>query len=40
VRGIGSLAIGLLILTGSDRALEAVLVVRMPPWLVDLTTHY
>ena len=38
--GVILVGIGLLVLLGFDRALEAALVSRMPDWLVSLTTRY
>lgn len=38
--GAASLALALLILTGSDKALEAALVAASPEWLIRLTTSY
>jgi cytochrome c biogenesis protein CcdA len=38
--GFTLVALGLLTLVGADKALEAVLVEHMPPWLVDLTTRF
>ena len=38
--GGGAVVVSLLILTGFDRSLEAVLVTVSPDWLTDLTTHY
>jgi cytochrome c-type biogenesis protein len=40
VMGIALLWVGIMILTGWDRALEAVLVNAMPLWLVRLTTMF
>jgi cytochrome c biogenesis protein CcdA len=40
VLGGGALAVGLLILTGADHALEAALVAASPEWLTDLTTRF
>jgi hypothetical protein len=34
------LAVGLLVLTGLDKAAEAALVDRMPDWLTQLTTRF
>lgn len=38
--GGGALAVGVLILTGADHALEAALVAASPDWLTDLTTRF
>jgi cytochrome c-type biogenesis protein len=38
--GVALLWVGLMILTGWDRALEALLVDVMPIWLVRLTTMF
>jgi len=38
--GVALLWLGLMILTGSDRALEGLLVDAMPIWLVRLTTMF
>lgn len=38
--GYGLLAIGLLILTGGDKWLEALILDYAPNWLVDLTTRF
>lgn len=38
--GGGALAVAALILTGTDRALEAALVAASPAWLTDLTTRF
>ncbi len=38
--GGAALAVSLLILTGTDHALEAALVQASPAWLTDLTTRY
>ena len=38
--GATLLAVGSLTLLGADKALEAALVDRMPPWLLDLTTRF
>jgi cytochrome c biogenesis protein CcdA len=40
VLGVVLTAIGVLILSGLDRSLEAALVDRMPDWLLQLTTRY
>lgn len=40
VLGGGALAVAALILTGTDRALEAALVAASPDWLTDLTTRF
>ena len=40
VIGFTLMVIGALTLMGADKTLEAVLVERMPPWLVDLTTRF
>ena len=40
VMGVALLWVGVMILTGWDRALEAVLVQSMPEWLVRLTTAF
>lgn len=40
VLGAFMLAIGIAVLTGADKAIEAVLVAAMPGWLVDLTTKF
>jgi cytochrome c-type biogenesis protein len=40
VLGILMLAIGILILSGLDRSIEAALVAVTPDWLLDLTTRY
>jgi hypothetical protein len=34
------LVVGVLIMTGGDRAFEAVVVAASPDWLIDLTTMY
>ena len=38
--GWGLLAIGLLVLSGGDKWLEALLLDHAPDWLIDLTTRY
>ncbi len=38
--GLSMLAVAALILTGTDRALEAALVSASPAWLTDLTTRF
>jgi cytochrome c-type biogenesis protein len=38
--GISALAISVLILTGADRTVEAILVNASPAWLTDLTTRF
>ena len=38
--GTGALAVAVLILTGADRHLEALLVAASPDWLTDLTTYF
>jgi hypothetical protein len=38
--GVLLLLVGLLTLSGGDRAIEARLVERMPDWLVDLVTRF
>jgi cytochrome c-type biogenesis protein len=38
--GVALAAIGILIFAGLDRSLQAVLVNRMPDWLLQLTTRY
>jgi len=38
--GMSALAVGVLILTGADRSLEAHLVSASPAWLTNLTTHF
>ena len=38
--GAGSLAVALMILTGTDRGVETALVNASPPWLTDLTTRF
>lgn len=38
--GGGAVAVGVLILTGADRALETALVSASPGWLTDLTTRF
>lgn len=40
VLGAAALGVAALILTGTDRALEAALVAASPDWLTDLTTRY
>ena len=40
VLGGGAVAVSLLILTGLDRSVEAVLVNASPEWLTDLTTRF
>jgi cytochrome c biogenesis protein CcdA len=40
VLGGGALLVALLILTGTDRALETVLVNASPGWLINLTTRF
>lgn len=40
VLGVGVLAVALLILTGTDKAVEAALLGIAPGWLIDLTTRY
>ena len=40
VMGAALVVLGMLTLIGADKALEAALVERMPPWLVDLTTRF
>jgi len=40
VMGIGLFAVGLLVLTGLDRELEAALIGLMPDWLLRLTTRF
>jgi cytochrome c biogenesis protein CcdA len=40
VMGVGTLAVAVLILTGSDRGVEAALVNASPVWLTDLTTSF
>ncbi len=40
VIGVALVVIGVLTLIGADKTLEAMLVDRMPPWLVDLTTRF
>jgi len=40
VIGFALMVIGVLTLVGADKTLEAALVERMPPWLVDLTTRF
>jgi cytochrome c biogenesis protein CcdA len=40
VLGILLLAVGLLILTGLDKTIEAALVEASPDWLTNLTTRY
>lgn len=40
VLGAFMLAIGIAVLTGADKAIEAALVAAMPGWLVELTTSY
>jgi len=40
VMGVALLWVGIMILTGWDRALEEVLVNAMPMWLVRLTTMF
>jgi cytochrome c biogenesis protein CcdA len=40
VMGIATLAVAVLILTGSDRGVEAALVNASPMWLTDLTTRF
>jgi cytochrome c-type biogenesis protein len=40
VLGASALAVAVLILTGSDRSLEAALVAASPAWLTDLTTRF
>jgi cytochrome c-type biogenesis protein len=38
--GLAFLALGLLIVSGADKSLEAALVTASPDWLVDLTTRF
>lgn len=38
--GVILLLLGLLILTGADKRIEALLVQHSPAWLTDLTTRY
>jgi cytochrome c-type biogenesis protein len=38
--GVALIAIGALVLTGFDKALEAALVAASPSWLTDLTTRF
>jgi cytochrome c-type biogenesis protein len=38
--GISLLAVGLLVLTGADKQLEAWLINRAPMWLLDITTRF
>jgi len=38
--GVSTLAISLLILTGTDRSVEAILVNASPAWLTNLTTRF
>jgi cytochrome c biogenesis protein CcdA len=38
--GAGAIAVALLILTGADRGVEAVVVAHSPDWLTDLTTRF
>ena len=40
VMGWATLAIGLMVLTGLDKRIEAVLVGLSPDWLTALTTRY
>jgi len=40
VMGVMLLGMGLLILSGADKALETWFIQAMPAWLVDLTTRY
>ena len=40
VMGVLLIAVGVLILTGLDKRLEAVLVVASPAWLTELTTRF
>lgn len=40
VIGSALLVMGLLTLTGADKAVETQLVGRLPDWLVDLTTRF
>jgi hypothetical protein len=40
VLGILLIGVGILILTGFDKTIEAALVAASPAWLTDLTTRY
>jgi hypothetical protein len=40
IMGILLVAIGLLIVTGLDKQLEALLVQASPAWLTEITTRY